>query len=305
MHGNSKKDGSEAIYCVVPTYHRDEYLERFIEACLLQSRPVDRIVVIDNGRSESAKSLCDSYPEVEYIRATGNIGPWAAHAVGMRFAVNSGADFIWNSDDDSAPVCDALETLLMAIRNNSKCGAIGSGGGEFSLYPKHWKRGSASGPVIDKELGIRSAGFIELDGTLWRAEVIRNVGTPREDYFMGMGGMEFSYRVLKSGFKLGLIDRELTSRLHLGSGGTGAPGAPWRSYYQTRNHLAMAIRFRSPKLLFGWALRQVRIVTGSMLYGKENRFELLIWRLRGTRDALLGRMGNRVDPTTYHKSKYI
>lgn len=289
---------------VLATFHREDYLRKCIEAANEQTYPLSKIIVVDNGQSQETRELCEQYESVEYVESPGNIGSFAGLAIGMRLAHERGADFVWSSDDDSAPVPHALETLVNLHAQNPECGVIGSAGGSLRLYPQHWPRGEAKGPIVDEDSGLRSAGFLEMDGTLWRSDVFDKAGFPRDDYFMAIGGVEISYRVRKAGFTLGLFDEELTHREFLGSGGAGKPPAPWRTYYQARNHLAMAITHRSPKLLLGWFIRQIKITTGNLVAGRVNRLEKLRWRIRGTADALLGRMGNRIDPNTYTRSKY-
>ena len=77
-------------------------------------------------------------------------------------------------------------------------------------------------------------------------------------YFIMMEDIDYPLRVKRQGLTVACAELGLSFR-HLGAtvGGEGGPSAPWRLYYQTRNHLRMAIDNRSVTLVVGWLYRQL------------------------------------------------
>ena len=104
--------------------------------------------------------------------------------------------------------------------------------------------------------------------------------------------VEYPLRIQRAGhraYQLGGIDH---GSLHLGAHGTDTG---WRSYYQTRNHLRMAIDHRSFQLLWGFAVRSGAQCLNELRRGAPGRAAVRL-RVRGAVDALRGRMRRRLEP---------
>jgi GT2 family glycosyltransferase len=145
-------------------------------------------------------------------------------------------------------------------------------------------------------LSGRGRGYLP-NGALVSREVLARVGYPRSDYFMMFEEWEFCLRVRNAGFRVLLLPMITIHDQKVGSAGTSPP---WRGYYQTRNHLAMALKRRSAGELFWWAHRQVKFVVAAMMHldSKRERTRL---RLLGAWHALRERMGRTIDPVSLPK----
>jgi GT2 family glycosyltransferase len=104
---------------------------------------------------------------------------------------------------------------------------------------------------------------------------------------------EYSLRLQRCGIPRFLASGVQSGAMHLGS------SSSWRAYYQTRNHLRAAIEHRSPILVYGALDRCLRQCTMAFVNGNDHRWVLLSLRLRGVIDALRGRMGRVIDPSTF------
>jgi GT2 family glycosyltransferase len=94
---------------VVPTYQRQDLLERCLVALLAQDYPADRyeIIVADDGPSEATRDLvarfaaqCPNGPALVYVPVVGTQGPAAARNRGWERAR---AEVIAFTDDDTVP----------------------------------------------------------------------------------------------------------------------------------------------------------------------------------------------------------
>src|SRR5260221_2165012 len=105
-----------SVAAVVVTYNRKELLARCLEAIRAQSRPCERVFIVDNASTDgtpeylaAAALMGDS---IQYIRLPANSGSAGGFHEGMRRAYESGYDWLWLMDDDGCPAPDRLEDLL-------------------------------------------------------------------------------------------------------------------------------------------------------------------------------------------------
>jgi rhamnopyranosyl-N-acetylglucosaminyl-diphospho-decaprenol beta-1,3/1,4-galactofuranosyltransferase len=288
------------VAAVVVTHNRSAVLADTLRAARAQTRPPDRVYVLDNASDdETSEILRTDFPDIIHVRTAENLGCSGGLARGIERASVDGFDAYWLLDDDSPPQPGALATLLTAAESTSeRTGIIGCRGGKVTFglirHVDHARRLSHHQPRD----GLFAADFVLLDGSLVLARVVDEIGLPRADYFTMLEDVEYSLRAGQANFDVLMTRRDLVHRKHLGS----APGsAVWRGYYQSRNHLRMALDFRSPVLLFGWVARQALSIVAA-LRAPDRRWQRIRLRSRGTWDALLGRMGRRVQPETASRS---
>lgn len=289
---------SARIASVIVTYNRRSVLQRALNAVLEQTRPLDAIVVVDNASQDGTHTMIrELFPQANYIRLNDNLGYAAGLAAGMRHAIADGAAFTWLMDDDSVPVSTALERLLALSATVERCGVVGLDGGSLRHgSPASMARLKRVEAVTDT--AAYHAHFVLVDGALVRVDAVNEVGLPREDFFMMMEDIEYTSRIRRAGWEVICLDEELIDRGHLGSGGAVAGGTspPWRGYYQSRNHLAIALEHRSPVEVGAWMRRQSRLIAGTALKG-DRRWRRVSYRLRGGIDAIRGNMGRTIDPS--------
>jgi rhamnopyranosyl-N-acetylglucosaminyl-diphospho-decaprenol beta-1,3/1,4-galactofuranosyltransferase len=282
------------VATVVVTRNRSAVLGETLRAAQAQTRRADRLYVVDNASRDSTTELLRTeFPDASHLRLAENLGFPGGLAHGIEAAWSDGFDAFWLLDDDSVPEPDALETLVVTReRAAGSAGIVGCRGGvvRFGLI-RHLDdpRVRDDRAVAD---ALPSVDFVLLDGSLVSRCVIDAIGFPRVDYFMMLEDVEYSLRARRANLAVFVTDRDLMRRAHLGS----VPGtALWRSYYQSRNHVRMALDFRSPSLLLGCMARQARFMSAA-LAAPDRRRERVKLRLRGIWDGLRGRMGRRVEP---------
>ena len=281
------------VAAVVVTYNRREVLAGTLRAIHAQTRPPDRVYVVDNASADGTPDLLrTAFADATHIRLAENLGPAGGLAMGIAAARDDGFDAYWLFDDDSSPYIDALEVLLAADRESRRSGIVGSEGGivrsgliRFLNDP----RVRLDERMVNRPLAV---DFVELDGSVVTREVVDTIGLPRVEYFMMLESVEFSLRARRAGFGVTLLPRDVFHRRSLGS----VPGTNlWRSYYQSRNQLRMALDFRSPGLMLGCLARQARFMV-TALGSPDRRWDRIALRSRGLWDAIRGRMGRRIEP---------
>ncbi len=274
---------ARATIAIVVTYRRQDQLLLTLRAVARQTAAIDHVIVVDNANDAAlADVLALAHPDAIYVPSAHNVGPGGGFALGIRRAQAFVADWYWLLDDDSPPAPEALASALEAAAAAPRpLGAVGLRGG-------HVRRGRIR---HDLPLGAvtqpQPAGFLLTDGSIVAAEAVRRVGVPREDFFIMMEDLEFSIRLHEAGLGLVVRPADGSQNLYLGS------GAPWRGYYQSRNHLRMAIERRSWWWLWGWIRREMGI---NLHHLRHLRLRSIQFRTQGACDAVRNKMGRVVDP---------
>ena len=107
--------GAPPISVVIPTYNRARFILEALESVLVQTYPVDEIIVVDDGSTDNTAELVASLrSRVTYI-VQSNAGPGAARNRGVRSARGEWIAFL-DSDDRWDP-----EHIAQIIENLSKC----------------------------------------------------------------------------------------------------------------------------------------------------------------------------------------
>lgn len=290
----------------VITYRRPDALRRTLEALLGQTRPPDRVLVIDNGGGGArAVAAALGNGALETVVAGENLGPAGAAKMGFAHLAADGCEWIaWVDDDDPPQEHRAFERLLAVAESE---GPDLAGAGAFGAR-WDWRRGR---PVrlADDEL----AGTVEVDllggsaHPVFRAAAVEAAGLPDARLFFGLEEWSFSLRLRRAGFRLA-VDGELMRRYRERAGRLGRravhavlppdpPSALWRRYYTTRNYIHLMRRtFERPDL----AWRQVArtLVRCATAWGRGPKYGMRFTglELRAVLDGLRGRLGRRVEP---------
>lgn len=111
---------SEKIIGVIVTYNRKELLVDNLNMQAIQSRPLDEIVIIDNGGTDNTLEFVKKnsfYKKIEYIYLEKNIGCSGAFSKGIEIAFSKGADWIYVMDDDGKPYdVDTIKILTDKVK---------------------------------------------------------------------------------------------------------------------------------------------------------------------------------------------
>ncbi|WP_402466771.1 glycosyltransferase family 2 protein [Isoptericola aurantiacus] len=250
------------VVAVVVSYNRAELLGQALDGLAAQSRPVDRILVVDNASTDDALDVARAHPVgPDVVALARNTGGAGGFAVGLATAVaDLGADLVWLMDDDTVPTPSALDALLAA--RDAHAGPVAAlasrvvwtDGSDHPMNtprprpgatPQALRRASAAGAVP-----VRSMSFVSM---LVDAAAVRRHGLPVADFFIWNDDFEFSTRVLRDGVGLyvpGSVVEHRTARLV----GTDSDPGP-RFYYEVRNKVWTFTRSpalsASERLLYG------------------------------------------------------
>lgn len=112
---------------VIPTYNERENLENIIEAVIGQPLDLSILIVDDNspdGTGEIADAVAQRDERVEVLHREGKQGLGTAYRAGFRFAMERGAQYLFEIDADFSHNPDDIPRLYASAREGDA--AVGS-----------------------------------------------------------------------------------------------------------------------------------------------------------------------------------
>jgi GT2 family glycosyltransferase len=261
-------------------------------------------ICVDNGSTDGSDiEVGARFPAVELIRTDANLGFAGGNNVGIRRALQWGADWVLLMNQDAVAEPGLADALARAAERRPDAGVLACKvlfeDGETVMY---------AGASFNTWLGYsgRRRGFGEPDdfhesNDVERADgaamavsraLVDRVGMLDEELFLYVEDVDLSLRARAAGFAVVFVPDAIVR--HRGSASTGGPASTTNLYYSTRNTIVVVERHRPLPRGFGGLRRAV--VVGAHLaqaLGHPNRAAAARAVLAGRRDARSGRLGQR------------
>ena len=112
------------IYTVIVTYNGLQWIGACLKS-LQQSNEHSEIVIVDNMSTDGTVAFIEqNFPDVTLLRQTANLGFGKGNNIGISYAIQRGADFIFLLNQDATVSKDCLSKMLATSMNNPKYGII-------------------------------------------------------------------------------------------------------------------------------------------------------------------------------------
>lgn len=197
------------VCAIVVTFNRKELLEECIENLLGQSRPIDKILVVDNASTDGTPEMVkDKFPMVELLALKDNVGGAGGFFAGMKWAHENKYEWLWILDDDTMANENALEEFIGkydTFPSEKKPVVLASKvlWTDGTPHPMNFsviRNGEYEQSLFAAEYGtinIRSSSFVSF---MVNSTMIDKYGLPIKEYFIWNDDAEYSARVLKNEF---------------------------------------------------------------------------------------------------------
>ena len=250
---------------------------RDTEACLQSLAALDyprfRTVVVDNGSADDSAALIRAaFPAVDVLETGVNLGFGGGANVGIRHALEEGADAVWLFNNDAVAQPGALTALVETADANPRAGIVGSAVYRFDnpAELEAWGGGTYSSllgiatsttrPVAASELA-----FITGASMFCTRALVEDVGLFDESYFLYMEDADLCHRARQRGWELAVAGSSVVFH----KGGRTAQETTERSGAADRfqaegggifigKHSGPAIVVAAPVRLSGIVVRRVR-----------------------------------------------
>ncbi len=230
-----------SVVAVVVTYNRKNLLVQTLSALKAQTRPLDKIIIIDNASTDGTPDFLRGNGflddrNIQYVRSKENTGGAGGFNAGMALAMDEGADWIWVMDDDVAPTPGCLAALLK-YRDVSECihpRKYFPNGTEYTSEQYHdiltAGRYGINNISFKNGKNIMFTNTATFEGMLVSRRLVDKIGLPDKKYFISDDDMLFAIKASVhtniSHVADAVIDRLLNQTRTI---------PPWRSYYYMRN----------------------------------------------------------------------
>jgi GT2 family glycosyltransferase len=286
------------IAVVIVTFNRCDELVKTISAIQNQGILENDIIVINNNSTDNTKNILDSnYKNIQSLHLNENIASAGGFSKGMQTAYEKGYDWVWLFNDDSRPVEGSLKSILEHLNSDKiqigllKIANKDENNKAVLLY---WN-GVRKPVSVDVSNDIVKTDLITFDGCIISKKTIEKIGYCDPLYFMGTYEFDYCLKAKDAGIGVYTLPNGLIEDGKLG-GKNGTP--PWRQYYNTRNHLWLALNRKSFVIFKGWLIREIKYTLSIILSG-DKKIMRLVFKLRAIRDAFLNKRGKRYDPIKY------
>jgi GT2 family glycosyltransferase len=206
MAGNSEIGDAWVpfVYVIVLNHNGKHHLEYCLPSLLATEYPNYRIVLVDNASTDgSIEYTRQNFPEIHVVENEKNLGWAGGNNVGIRYALDCGADFVvlQNNDTKVAPMW--LTGAVQVCEANPRIGLVG-----FRMLQEY-----VQGEDPDQEqfralsmawekLEYESTHHITGAALFVRADVFCEVGLIDESYFAYSEEDDLEKRALRAGYQL-------------------------------------------------------------------------------------------------------
>lgn len=259
-------------------------------------------ICVDNGSEDGSDRVVEErFPDVELIRTGANLGFAGGNNVGIRRALERGADWVLLLNSDATARRGLGGAFAQAASERPDAGLLAclvlfedgarvqSAGGRFNALLGYSGRSPSYGSLV-MPVGLRDVDRVDGAAFAVSRAAVERAGLLDEQLFAYVEDVEWSLRIRRAGFAVVLAPDARAQ--HKGSASTGGRASTTNLYYDTRNTIVVCERFRPlpPGLR---ALRRAVIVGAHVVQAlmHPSRGSALRATFGGWRDARAGRLG--------------
>ena len=208
--------------------------------------PNFRIVLVDNGSTDGSEALLrERFPSINLIQTGRNLGFTGGNNVGMRYALDNGADYIVLLNNDTTVDKHVITELVTVAESDKTAGMLCS---KIYFYDRPdilWYAGASFYPWLGwgrhRGYNVRDQG--QFDSTeeterptgcalMVSRALCEKIGLLREEYFCYCEDLDWGMRAQKAGYKIMYVPASKV--WHKVSRSTNA-GSATSLYYAVRN----------------------------------------------------------------------
>jgi len=288
------------VFCIVVTYRPNAAHLLRVLASITGHTP--RVILVDNTPEQHSAITVPK--GVQCITLGKNLGIAAAQNIGIRQALDQGAEIVWLSDQDTVYPAHFLNAMLQAL---GTCQARGMA--LAALAPSYFDthKGTVQAFVrhapftqfFTPQSGLHPVSHAIASGTLIPSQTLRTIGLMQESLFIDWVDLEWCWRAKNQYGYQTMCTGDVVIEHTMGDASVQFLGkkvsirSPLRHYYMVRNAIHIALHSRSATRpirceIFAKALAWTLIFP---LIATSHKSQHLQATLTGLWDGLRNRMG--------------
>lgn len=267
------------------------------------------IIIVDNASTDGSVESIKHYVSgikhggIKFIENKENLGFAGGHNVAIKYALESGADYVLLLNNDTYVDRNFVIELFKTAEKDKSVGILSpkiyfAPGFEYhkDRYSKNeigkvlwyaggkmdWNNviGSHRGvDEVDREQfdQVEETGFITGCCAMIKKEVFERVGLLDEKYFLYYEDNDLNVRAKNVGFKTLYVPKSVI--WHKNAGSTGGSGSKLQDYYITRSRLLFGIRYAPIRAKFALFRESLRILFSGRHWQKRGVLDFYICKL--------------------------
>lgn len=275
------------VYVLIINWNGREHLDACFSSLTASDYPNMRFLLIDNASNDgSVAYIREHYQQdtrVDCLECEYNHGWSGGNNLGIRVALDHGADYIFLLNNDIAIAPDAISTLVQQAEATPQCGCLApkmvlfdtpsvlnSVGLHCSVVGAAWDRGIGRADAARWDEPQAVVGVC--GGAMFiRAEVFKKAGLLPEDFEIYLDDLDLCMRIWSFGYTILTCPKAVIR--HKFSASMGQDKYVKRKYYlNTRNRFKVIFRnfplVYSPFIFFWVFIGEIRAVGRSFLDGQ-------------------------------------
>jgi GT2 family glycosyltransferase len=259
------------VAVIILTWNRVDDIVTCLESFADVDYPNREVVVVDNASADdTVATVRANYPWATLIVNDDNLGYVGGNNVGIRYALEHGADyvFILNSDTKMTPGC--LTELARIMQSDPRIAIAGA----KNLYMQNpaftWgKYGVLNwGPMLVRthgrfvrdypEASPRDVDWVIGNGCMMSREALEMVGIFDEEFFQVNEDVDWCVRARKLGYRVVYVDTAAIHHRGASSADLSKPIVFSYGYFLGRNAILFARKHANP-LQFAWLLAMMTL----------------------------------------------
>jgi GT2 family glycosyltransferase len=207
----------KTIYAIVVTYNGIQWLHKCFGSLRNSDYPI-KVIAVDNGSTDgTVEALSTTFPEVEIIKPGKNLGFGMGNTVGIKKALEYGADFVFLFNQDAYLFKGSMRDLLQSFDSDPMAGIISPihlAGDERNLdfgfyrYVHPNDTPYLLGDLFSNDLRpLYQSKFINAAAWIMRTSMIKQIGFFHPIFDHYGEDVEYALRMEKVGFKFFVFTR--------------------------------------------------------------------------------------------------
>jgi GT2 family glycosyltransferase len=287
------------VAVIVLTWNGLGDLVRCLESFGIVDYPNYEIVVVDNAsQDDTVATVRARFPQVTLLVNAENLGYVGGNNVGLRYALDHGADYAFILNNDTKMTPTVLRELVEVMESDPRI-AIAGAKNLLMEHPEYtWgKYGRLTwGPMLVSTVGRferdrpevpprKDVAWVIGNGCLMRRAALERVGLFDEAFFQVNEDVDWAMRARTLGYRVVYVDTAAIYHRGAGSADVTRPVKFSYHYFLGRNAIMFARKHAGP---LQWAKLLPLMFLGLLLRTAINAAALYVKALRGQRPWLLG-----------------
>jgi len=205
---------TEQIYVIIVTFNGERWLKTCLDSLInLVNKPC--VIIVDNASTDGSCALInDEYPEITLLKQSTNLGFGRANNIGISYALQQGADYVFLLNQDAFLQPETLSRLVAVSQSNPNYGLLSPihltwEGHELEHYfsrfvfknPKFYSDYILGNPLES----VYEVPFIHAAGWLLPKHILKTTGGFDPMFFHYGEDNNYCQRILYHGFKIGIV----------------------------------------------------------------------------------------------------